>query len=56
MKSQRRFAPTGGEFAPELVARFIGIRSVDKMTENCSVKLTQAKNKIKVFQEKEWWN
>ena len=27
MKSQRRFAPTGGEFAPELVARFIGIRS-----------------------------
>jgi len=27
MKSQRRFAPTGGEFAPELVARFIGIRN-----------------------------
>jgi len=26
MKLQRRFAPTGGEFAPELVARFIGIR------------------------------
>jgi len=27
MKPQRRFAPTGGEFAPESVARFIGIRS-----------------------------
>jgi len=27
MKSQRRFAPTGGEFAPESVARFIGIRT-----------------------------
>jgi len=26
MKSQRRFAPTGGEFAPESVASFIGIR------------------------------
>jgi hypothetical protein len=26
MKLQRRFAPTGGEFAPESVARFIGIR------------------------------
>lgn len=26
MKPQRRFAPTGGEFAPESVARFIGIR------------------------------
>jgi len=26
MKSQRRFAPTGGEFTPESVARFIGIR------------------------------
>jgi hypothetical protein len=25
MKLQRRFAPTGGEFAPESVARFIGI-------------------------------
>jgi len=25
MKSQRRFAPTGGEFTPESVARFIGI-------------------------------
>ena len=27
MKLQRRFAPTGGEFAPESVARFIGIRT-----------------------------
>ena len=27
MKPQRRFAPTGGEFAPESVARFIGIRT-----------------------------
>jgi hypothetical protein len=27
MKLQRRFAPTGGEFAPESVARFTGIRS-----------------------------
>jgi hypothetical protein len=27
MKTQRRFAPTGGEFTPESVARFIGIRS-----------------------------
>jgi hypothetical protein len=26
MKLQRRFAPMGGEFAPESVARFIGIR------------------------------
>jgi len=25
MKLQRRFATTGGEFAPESVARFIGI-------------------------------
>jgi len=25
MKSQRRFAPTGGELAPESVERFIGI-------------------------------
>ena len=24
MKSQRRFAPTGGEFTPESVARFSG--------------------------------
>ena len=28
MKLQRRFAPTGGEFAPESVARFIGIRNM----------------------------
>jgi len=28
MKLQRRFAPTGGEFTPESVARFIGIRSL----------------------------
>jgi len=27
MKSQRRFAPISGEFAPESVASFIGIRS-----------------------------
>jgi hypothetical protein len=27
MKNQRRFAPTGGQFTPESVARFIGIRS-----------------------------
>jgi len=27
MKSQRRFAPTGGEFTPESVARFTGIRT-----------------------------
>jgi len=27
MKSQRRFTPTGGEFAPESVAKFIGIRT-----------------------------
>jgi hypothetical protein len=27
MKSQRRFAPKGGEFTPESVARFIGIRN-----------------------------
>jgi len=27
MKLQRRFAPTGGEFTPESVARFIGIRT-----------------------------
>jgi hypothetical protein len=26
MKLQRRFAPISGEFAPESVARFIGIR------------------------------
>ena len=26
MKSQRRFAPTGGEFTLESVARFTGIR------------------------------
>ena len=26
MKSRRRFAPTGGQFAPESVARFTGIR------------------------------
>jgi hypothetical protein len=26
MKPQRRFAPISGEFAPESVARFIGIR------------------------------
>jgi len=29
MKSQRRFAPIGGEFTPESVARFIGIRNYD---------------------------
>jgi hypothetical protein len=28
MKIQRRFAPTGGEFTPESVARFIGIRTL----------------------------
>jgi len=28
MKLQRRFAPTGGEFAPESVARFTGIRII----------------------------
>jgi hypothetical protein len=28
MKIQRRFAPTGGEFTPESVARFIGIRTI----------------------------
>lgn len=27
MKLQRRFAPTRGEFTPESVARFIGIRN-----------------------------
>ncbi len=27
MKSQRRFAPNSGEFAPESVARFTGIRN-----------------------------
>lgn len=27
MKIQRRFAPISGEFAPESLARFIGIRS-----------------------------
>jgi len=27
MKSQRRFAPTGGQFTPESVARFTGIRN-----------------------------
>jgi hypothetical protein len=27
MKLQRRFAPISGEFTPESVARFIGIRS-----------------------------
>ena len=27
MKLQRRFAPTGGEFTPESVARFTGIRT-----------------------------
>ena len=27
MKLQRRFAPKDGEFAPESVARFIGIRT-----------------------------
>jgi len=27
MKLQRRFAPISGEFAPESVARFIGIRN-----------------------------
>jgi len=27
MKLQRRFAPTGGEFTPESVAIFIGIRT-----------------------------
>jgi len=38
MKLQRRFAPTGGEFAPESVARFIGIRIcrvfLEKIEEN----------------------
>jgi hypothetical protein len=28
MKLQRRFAPISGEFAPESVARFIGIRNL----------------------------
>jgi len=28
MKLQRRFAPTRGEFTPESVARFIGIRTL----------------------------
>ena len=28
MKLQHRFAPTGGEFTPESVARFIGIRII----------------------------
>jgi hypothetical protein len=30
MKTQRRFAPTGGQFAPESVARFTGIRTFRK--------------------------
>ena len=30
MKSQRRFAPTGGELTPESVARFIGICNLHK--------------------------
>ena len=30
MKLQRRFAPISGEFAPESVARFIGIRTYIK--------------------------
>ena len=29
MKLQRRFAPIGGEFTPESVARFTGIRTVN---------------------------
>ncbi len=33
MKLQRRFAPTGGEFAPESVARFTGIRSLNDKAE-----------------------
>jgi len=28
MKNQRRFAPTGGQFTSESVARFIGISSI----------------------------
>jgi len=37
MKSQRRFAPTGGELAPESVERFIGICTfggVSRLSEN----------------------
>ena len=30
MKLQRRFAPISGEFAPESVARFIGIRMISQ--------------------------
>ena len=44
MKLQRRFAPISGEFAPESVARFIGIRKLGK------TKLKQAKiDKIGLF-------
>jgi len=32
MKSQRRFAPISGEFAPESVASFIGIRTQVKLS------------------------
>ena len=35
MKLQRRFAPTGGEFAPESVARFTGIRTPVYFYYNC---------------------
>lgn len=34
MKSQRRFAPTSGEFTPESVARFTGIGKKDKNSKN----------------------
>jgi hypothetical protein len=46
MKLQRRFAPTGGEFAPESVARFIGICSSYIRTSPFVTKLSQNLTKI----------
>jgi hypothetical protein len=42
MKLQRRFAPTGGEFAPESVARFIGIYSCAREMRKVRCRFSQA--------------
>lgn len=48
MKSQRRFAPTSGEFTPESVARFTGIGTGARLLgRDLSAILTPAvKNKV----------
>ena len=49
MKLQRRFAPTGGEFAPESVARFIGIR---KNIESAQKRLSKLES---LFPNQTWY-